>query len=485
MLFNSYDFILYFFPACLLLSLLIRKLAPFRLYIAFLAAASLLFYAQNNFSYLFIILFSILGNYILAGHIERAKKRSRKALLFAGVSANLALLVFFKYTNFVVEQFNAISDHTFLFSVALPIGISFYTFQQIMYLVDTYKQQVVKHDFLSYALYISFFPQLIAGPIVHQKAFLEQFYNSHIQKNLFENLSIGLSFFFFGLFKKVVIADTIGSAFVDPVFKQSLTGDISFWEAWVGSIAYAFQIYYDFSGYSDMAFGLAKCFGIELPINFNSPYKSKSLREFWRRWHITLSFFLRDYLFIPLGGSRVKAYRKHINLVVTMFLAGLWHGAGWGFMLWGFLHGIGLSINHMIKDKLPCNIPKLLFWAVTFSFICLTWVPFRAETLSSTFALWSAMFDLSALFDVKSTLYDAKLVLLLPLLLAHCIFFPNLFEVFSQKLRYSGLQANSVIPKFLNKKWKPSIVWALLAALAFYLSFLMLGNVNSFIYFQF
>lgn len=489
MLFNSYEFIIYFFPVCLLISLLIRKFISFKYYIIFLIAASLFFYAQNNALYLLLIIVSIIGNFRLGKLIENtARKRQKKIALITGVVVNIGALFYFKYTNFLINIFNTTTKSEVLYEVALPIGISFYTFQQIMYLVDTYKNKVTEHNFFSYALYISFFPQLIAGPIVHQKNFLAQFYETSKFTKISSNLAIGLSFFTYGLFKKVVIADNLENLFVNPVFEQASSGPLTFWEAWAGAVAYAFQIYYDFSGYSDMAFGLGKCFGIELPINFNSPYKSKNIREFWRRWHITLSFFLRDYLFIPLGGSRVSsAFRKYFNLVLTMFLAGLWHGAGWGFMIWGLMHGIGLAVNHWSKEHIKIKLHPAILWSFTFSFICICWVPFKAETMSTMTNMWFSMANLTSALQINTMLYNKLYLILLPILLFHCTLCPNLFQIFKnhfntpETLEMLGEQ-KSVINLPL---WKPCIFWAIITACVLYISFLFLGSVNSFIYFQF
>ncbi len=486
MLFSSYSFILYFFPACFLLSLLFRRFSNFKYHVLLLIAASLVFYAFGNVYYLILILGSIGFNYsmakVITGHQDR-----KKLFLWLGVGANIALLTYYKYTNFFVETFNQITDGSVLYNVVLPIGISFYTFQQIMYLVDSYKGKVEQHDFKTYVLYIAFFPQLIAGPIVCHKDFFHQLRDKSLAIDTPKNLAIGLSFFTYGLFKKIVIADQLEAAFINPVFDASMAGSVTFWEAWVGTVAYAFQIYYDFSGYSDMALGLGKCFGIELPQNFNSPYKSKSLREFWRRWHMTLSFFLRDYLYIPLGGNRVAEWRKNFNIVLTMFLAGLWHGAGWGFMIWGFLHGVGIAINHYLAKAGKLNRIPFLNWVFTFAFVCLCWVAFRSESMSSMVEMWVSMFSLIEIIETDSKLYAEFHVLILPVLLAHCVFCPNLFQIFEKDLKYVDRQVldncHPLLERFLV--WKPTAIWAVTSACAFYASFLLMGTVNSFIYFQF
>ncbi len=492
MLFSSYSFVLYFFPACLLLSLAFRRFAGLRYYILFLTASSLLFYSFSGIHCLLLMLFSIVFNYGSARIIRNAV-RYKKLFLGLAVGVNLLLLIYFKYTNFFVETFNQVTGDSLLYSVILPVGISFYTFQQIMYLADTYKGKVTEHGFIMYVLYISFFPHLIAGPIVTHDDYFPQFRDKKTLFNISENVAVGLSFFAYGLFKKIVIADQLEAMFVNPVFDQSLTGPVTFWEAWIGTVAYAFQIYYDFSGYSDMAVGLGKCLGVELPQNFNSPYKSKSPREFWRRWHMSLSFFLRDYLYIPLGGSRVSALRKNFNIILTMFLAGLWHGAGWGFMIWGFLHGVGIAASHWIGDRAGWikNVPVLNWritpWAVTFTFVCLCWVPFRGESMASIFEVWRSMFALTEIFTTDSLLYGETRAVVLPLLLLHCLFCPNLFQIFRDRLHFAHTERLDPVEGRLKEvmTWKPALLWAGSAALAFYVSFLFMGTVNSFIYFQF
>lgn len=492
MLFSSYSFVVGFFPACLLLSLLVRRYTGLQYYILFLTAASLLFYAFGGVWHLLLMLGSIAINYIIAKRITGADKY-KKLILGIGVFLNLLLLTYYKYTNFFIENYNHIADVSIFYSIVLPIGISFYTFQQIMYLVDTYRKKVAGHDFKTYVLYISFFPQLIAGPIVCHSDFFPQFNDKERFRKFSENIAIGLTFFAYGLFKKVAIADQLEAAFVNPVFDQSLKGEISFWEAWVGTTAYAFQIYYDFSGYSDMAVGLGKCFGIDLPQNFNSPYKSRSPREFWRRWHMTLSFFLRNYLYIPLGGNRVSPIRKNFNIIFTMFLAGLWHGAGWGFMVWGLLHGVGIAISHWLSDR-ALRLRGIFFrywqiipWAATFFFICICWVPFRGDTMRSVLEMWGAMFTLTEILNIKSSLYPETQVFILPLLLLHCLLCPNLYQIFKDYLTLVDKDAldeiNPVVAKLFT--WKPGFLWALGCASVFYISFLLMGTVNSFIYFQF
>jgi alginate O-acetyltransferase complex protein AlgI len=286
------------------------------------------------------------------------------------------LLGYFKYSDFLIESINyTLKTDVPLFELALPLAISFFTFQQIAYLVDSYRRVTKERDFINYAVFVTFFPQLIAGPIVHHKEMMPQFTNAKTKVINYKNISQGLFIFSIGLFKKVVIADSF-SVWANAGFDKATT--LNFFEAWVTSLSYTFQLYFDFSGYADMAIGIALLFNIKLPINFNSPYQSTNIQEFWHRWHITLSRFLRDYVYIPLGGSRKGSFRIYSNLMATFVLGGIWHGAGWLFLLWGVLHGTALII-YRLWAQLGIKLWYWLSWVITFNFINITWVFFRAE----------------------------------------------------------------------------------------------------------
>jgi len=338
----------------------------------------------------------MLFNYIIGNSLNKESgykqhRVSRKALLAIGIVLNLSLLGYFKYTDFFLENFNlALNTNIELLHLALPLGISFFTFQQISYLVDSYKQETKEYDFLNYALFVTFFPQLIAGPIVHHKEMMPQFAKIRNKVINYKNISMGLFIFSIGLFKKVVIADTF-SIWATQGFDVATT--LNLFEAWATSLSYTFQLYFDFSGYTDMAIGLALLFNIKLPINFNSPYKATNIQDFWRRWHITLSRFLRDYIYIPLGGNRKGEFRTYNNLLATFIIGGIWHGAGWTFIFWGFLHGIASAI-HRAWSKLGFKIWTWLAWLITFSFINITWVFFRAKEWSDALKVLDGMFSL-------------------------------------------------------------------------------------------
>jgi len=324
-----------------------------------------------------------------------------RLVLAFGIAANLALLGYFKYANFFVDNFNHLTGSDFhLEHIVLPLAISFFTFQQIAYLVDAWRGETREYNFLHYCLFVTFFPQLIAGPIVHHREMLPQFARDLVYRFNHEHLAIGVSIFTLGLFKKVMLADNI-AAYATPVFNAAEAGTaLTFFEAWSGTLAYTLQLYFDFSGYSDMAIGLARMFGILLPLNFFSPYKARNIIEFWRRWHITLSRFLRDYLYIPLGGNRKGRSRRYLNLMLTMLLGGLWHGAGWTYVAWGALHGLYLVINHVwhaVRRALGADVERLTrigtlgSTLLTFIAVMLAWVFFRAETFHGAMVMLHAM----------------------------------------------------------------------------------------------
>ncbi len=397
MLFNSVEYIFFFLPITFFIYFfLLNK----RLIVGakgFLVFASLFFYSWWNPIYLPIILVSMLFNYTVGNILNKDAvhaKVSKKSILIFGIITNLALLGYFKYADFFIENYNYIwNENIGLYNLALPLGISFFTFQQISYLIDSYRKETSEYDFLNYALFVTFFPQLIAGPIVHHKEMMPQFASKWNLVKRYKNIALGLFVFSIGLFKKVVIADTF-AVWATTGFDK--VEHLNMIEAWVTSLSYTFQLYFDFSGYTDMAIGAALLFNIKLPINFDSPYKALDIQDFWRRWHITLSHFLRDYIYIPLGGSRVSEFRVYTNLMITFLLGGLWHGAGWTFVFWGFLHGLALVI-HRIWNKHGFTMHKVLAWLITFNFINLAWVFFRAKDFSDAVKIVKEMFNFKAI----------------------------------------------------------------------------------------
>ena len=333
----------------------------------------------------------VIGNSLNTKKEENKKSFSKKSILIFGIVANLSLLGYFKYADFFIENFNIVAQTNInLFNLLLPLAISFFTFQQIAYLVDSYRQETKEYDFLNYALFVTFFPQLIAGPIVHHSEMMPQFANKWNAVKKYRNIALGLFIFSIGLFKKVVIADTF-AVWATAGFDTATT--LNLFEAWATSLSYTFQLYFDFSGYTDMAIGIALLFNIKLPINFNSPYKARNIQDFWRRWHITLSRFLRDYVYIPLGGNKISSFRTYSNLLATFVIGGLWHGAGWTFIFWGFLHGMALVI-HRAWSNLGFKMWTWLAWLITFSFVNITWVFFRAKEWDDAIRILSSMFSL-------------------------------------------------------------------------------------------
>ncbi len=391
MLFNSYIFIFAFLPFVWGLYFLLQKKMTQEISQGFLVGSSLFFYAWWNVSYLPIILVSMGFNYYIGLHLREGEREKRGWLIF-GVISNLLLLAYFKYMDFFIENINLLLKSDIgLLHLALPLAISFFTFQQIAYLVDSYRKETKSYNFLNYALFVTFFPQLIAGPIVHHKEMMPQFSQKENQGIQSKNIATGLFIFSLGLFKKVVIADTF-AIWATQGFDNAQT--LNLIEGWVTSLSYTFQLYFDFSGYTDMAIGVALLFNIKLPINFNSPYKALSIQDFWRRWHITLSRFLKDYIYIPLGGNRKGELRTYSNLFTTFLLGGLWHGAGWTFIIWGAMHGFALMV-HRLWQKLGMKMPTLLAWFLTFNFINIAWVFFRANSFEDALKVLKAMVGLS------------------------------------------------------------------------------------------
>ena len=379
MLFNSFEFIFAFLPIALTIYLLLLERRRVRAAKLWLAVASLGFYAWWNVLYLPLLLGSIVFNFLVASGLSSDAARwvrRRRVLYWSGIAANLSLLGYFKYADWLIANWNAISGGSApLLHLVLPLGISFFTFQKIAYLTDIYRGEVKARDPLDYALFVTFFPQLIAGPIVHHSEVIPQFEDARNRGVSWRNLSLGFFLFFVGLAKKVVIADRLAPT-VTLGFDVSTT--LSFFEAWAVALAYSAQLYFDFSGYCDMALGAALMFNVRLPLNFDSPYKSLDIQEFWRRWHITLGRFLRDYVYIPLGGNRAGDARTYVNLMLTFLVGGLWHGAGWTFVFWGFLHGLALAV-HRLWTRAGYAMPRALAWATTFVFVTVAWVFFRAR----------------------------------------------------------------------------------------------------------
>ena len=414
-------------------------------------------------------------NYYIGKRLIKLQHTATKVLLGAGIFFNLALLGYFKYSDFFIMNFNTMmgSDIGLLY-LALPLAISFYTFQQIAYLVDSYRGETKEYDFLTYALFVTFFPQLIAGPIVHHSEMMPQFTKKENKIFNHFNIALGLFIFSMGLFKKVVIADTF-AMWATKGFDVAPT--LNMIEAWITSLSYTFQLYFDFSGYTDMAIGAALLFNIKLPNNFFSPYKATNIQDFWRRWHITLSRFLKDYIYIPLGGNRKGEIRTYTNLFTTFVLGGIWHGAGWTFVLWGILHGLAL-ILHRAWQKLGFKMYSVFAWFITFNFINIAWVFFRATNFESAIKVLKGMFMGDIIVPSAVTQYIA-----LP---------AGKWSKLFQSEAYLGVWfafGFLVILLFPNSmqwkmKFKTNFIYMIFTIL-FFLSIFLLNRKSEFIYFNF
>jgi len=380
MLFNSYIFILFFLPLVLSVYFGINLLKKYKIADIWLIGMSLWFYAYFNISYLFLICGSIIINYLISRLINKDGLSSgyKKSLLLFGILLNLGSIFYFKYFNFFIINVNMLFKQSFeTLNIILPLGISFFTFQQISYLVDSYRGETKEYGFIEYALFVSFFPQLIAGPIVLHNEMIPQFREEEKRKPDAENLGKGIYIFAIGLFKKVLIADTFAKA-VNWGFGTIDT--LTSMEALIVSLCYTFQLYFDFSGYCDMAIGIGHMFNIQLPFNFNSPYKATSVEDFWDRWHMSLTRFLRQYVYFPLGGSRRGKVRTYINIMIVFFVSGIWHGANWTYILWGIIHGIANCLNRLFRSTWG-KLNVVIQWFVTFVFIDFTMVVFRSDSI--------------------------------------------------------------------------------------------------------
>lgn len=528
MLFNSYEFLFAFLPVALIGYFAAQRIGP-ESAITWLVVASLFFYGWWNPDYLVLLVGSMLVNYGFGRQLSNAHRngrvRSGRIWLFVGVALNLLLLGWFKYANFAVDTANLVGGTQFHFDrIVLPLAISFFTFQQIAYLVDARQGITREYRFMHYALFVTFFPQLIAGPIVHHKEMLPQFMREGALRPHLSNIAIGTTILLIGLFKKVVLADS-AALYASPVFDAAAGGSApSFFIAWGGALAYTLQLYFDFSGYSDMAIGAARLFGIRLPVNFHSPYKATSIVEFWRRWHMTLSRFLRDYLYIPLGGNRGRGFARYRNLMITMVLGGLWHGAGWTFVAWGALHGAYLIINHgwtrwrsryLAGFHLPAPIGKCLAWSLTFAAIVVGWVFFRATTFDAALAILSGMAGLNGVAipsAIAARLGDLWPMLegmgvtsyigggssfvytwvWIALLLPIALWMPNTQQIMVRAepaLNPHVAEQRDELRAFpwleRRLRWAPTRTWAVTIALVGTTGVLALTRVSEFLYFQF
>lgn len=480
MLFNSYGFIFIFLPVALAGYYLLGRysLAP----VIWLAIASLIFYWigdswQFNMKFVLLLVLSIAFNYTIGWLLISGRLRStlRFKVLTAGVAGDLLALGYFKYAGFLGENLNAVFSTDFSSKVLLPVGISFYTFTQIAFLVDAYRGKVSHYALPHYALFVAYFPHLIAGPILHHRDMIPQFERAEAKRPNPHLILCGLIIFAIGLFKKTCLADGI-----QPLVAQAFGPTTpTFDQAWIGALAYTFQLYFDFSGYSDMAIGISLMFGIFLPINFNSPYKAVDIIDFWRRWHMTLSLFLRDYLYIPLGGNRRGIRLRYVNLMITMVLGGLWHGAAWTFLAWGALHGIYLCAAHAWNRFVPATPAR--FGAIahrvsvfsTFILVVIAWVLFRADSMGQAASVLSKMASPARLtLGATEMLHFAALALYAAIVWLA----PNTQAVMGYD--HQNRTVGAALPR-----WRPVMLYACAAVMAF--GILGIQQNSEFIYFRF
>lgn len=484
MLFNSYIFILFFLPVCIIGYFSLNHFKQKMLAQIFLLCMSLWFYAYFDLNYLFIILISIIGNYGFYLTLNRARYGSRRKILYViALSFNLGILFYFKYYNFFLENINIIFKQDFnLKTIVLPLGISFFTFQQISFVIDTYKGEIPRYGFINYASFVTFFPQLIAGPIVTHDELIPQLMDESKKRFSWDNFARGIYIFSLGLSKKVLIADTFGSA-ANWGFANIARLDTT--NALLTMLSYTIQIYFDFSGYCDMAIGIGRMMNIELPLNFNSPYKAYTITEFWSRWHITLTRFFTKYIYIPLGGNRGGTARTYSNVIIVFVLSGLWHGANWTFILWGIFHGIFSVITRRYKTQFE-KLHLALNWIITFTFLNVTWVIFRADTIPDAIRLINRifLFHFGEISNEIVTSFHLPELLFLNKKISILTFYPKFFLVSFLGVAFLlMLGSENAFEKM--KKFKPTILNLIVTIILLVWCIFSFSGVSTFLYFNF
>jgi D-alanyl-lipoteichoic acid acyltransferase DltB (MBOAT superfamily) len=489
MLFNSPEFLLAFLPLTLAGFHILRCAGQPGLCVPWLFLASAVFYAWWSPSFLVLLLISMLVNWTCAHRMARHEGGLRKTLLILGLAWNLGILAYFKYADFFIKSIDTVSGLNWpLLHIILPLGISFFTFQKIAYLCDIHAGLAKPGPLSEYALFVFFFPQLIAGPIVHHSEVMPQF-RAMAEKgkdaDYWLDTAVGLTLLVIGLVKKVCIADQL-APYSTRVFEAAGEAHtrIGLLAGWQGALAYTVQLYADFSGYSDMAIGLARMFGVNLPANFNSPYKATSIIDFWRRWHMTLSRFLRDYVYFPLGGNRKGPVRRYVNLMLTMLLGGLWHGAGWTYVAWGGLHGLYLLVNHAWRSIAPFRLPVVAASIITLLAVVVGWVFFRASDFSSAANVLAGMFGLHGKGDTITGVTKGTGLILASLFLLATLILPNSQQIMRRFTPVIGpVEAPASLLRYLV--WSPSGLTAALGALAIIAVVLFSWGTTEFLYFQF
>ncbi len=485
MLFNSYIFIFAFLPIMLIGYFWLSQQRLILGSKVWLVGGSLFFYGYWDIVYIPLLLGSIMVNFLVGSALADTKplKVEKKNLLIFGLIFNIALLGYFKYTDFFLDNFNGLfSANIPLPHIILPLGISFFTFTQIAFLVDAYKGKVKEYGLLNYMLFVTYFPHLLAGPILHHSEMMPQFVSRWNWAVRWRNVAVGLFLFSIGLFKKVVIADTFAT-WANTGFDVATT--LNLFEAWATSLSYTLQLYFDFSGYTDMAIGISLMFNIHLPINFNSPYKAKDIQDFWRRWHITLSRFLRDYIYIPLGGNKVGRYRNYSNLFAVFLIGGLWHGASWMFVIWGALHGIAIVLHRIWKD-LGLRMWGWMGWLITFNFVNVAWVFFRAKDFASAEKVLGGMVGFGGI--VLPEKLAGKFAFLSKYGVEFGSWLGDIGGTASTALWIIGMVVFVIVIKNSqewSKKLKPTLKFQLFTAILLAIGILSLSKISQFLYFQF
>ncbi len=487
MLFNSYYFLLYFLPIVLILYYLAHKLGLHKAALVVLAIASFVFYAYDNVYYLALLAGSIFINWIISFILNKRDKQdtAQKLVLALGVLIDIGVIFYFKYYDFFIENMNALFKADFnLRHVILPLGISFFTFQQISYLVDTYRGETKDYSFIEYVAFVSFFPQLVAGPIVLHSELIPQYRDESRWHITAGRISEGMYILAMGMFKKVIIADKFGQ--VVTWLWSELQGRSSM-DLILASVFYTFQLYFDFSGYCDMAIGIAKLFSLELPVNFNSPYKAVSITDFWKRWHMTLTRFLTNYVYIPLGGNRKGKVRTYINIMIVFLVSGIWHGANWTFIIWGVIHGALQVFERMFK-KVRDRVPKVIGWLVTFILVDLLWVMFYAPTVTDGLYVIKKILSFSDM-HIDPYIYNLFVMNEVNMVLGmlgpigsmsnrYCQWYMIMYLIiaFTVCLRAKNLH---------EEKFEPTISKAVISALFMIWAVISFAGVSTFLYFNF
>lgn len=482
MLFNSYIFLLAFFPLSLLIYFSLNRAGRYKSALWVLVAMSLCFYAYFHFWYLFILVGSIVINWFISRILVNTKSRF---VLCCGIVLNVAEIFVFKYFDFFIENINILFKSSLpLLNILMPLGISFFTFQQLSYIVDSYRGETADHSFTEYALFVSFFPQLIAGPIVSHKDMIHQFRNPDLKKFNSDNFAKGLYHFSIGLAKKVLLADSLakgvnwGYANIEKLGSFNVLLVVFF---------YSFQLYFDFSGYCDMAYGISECFNLKIPANFLSPYKASSIGDFWKRWHTTLTRFLTNYIYIPLGGSRRGKTRTLINIMLVFLISGLWHGANWTFVIWGAMHGLAMVL-YRISNNLWDRIAKPIRIFFTYLFVSFAWIPFRAKSLGKAIMVFSSTFskpdfslnkDFLSKYNFLEFTYPEEHISFLKNIVVSCpsvhmwiILALSVFIVFFTK-------------NIHEKEFRPKAANALITIILLVWSIISLSGMSTFLYFNF